>query len=174
MDDRGLYQAIQGLSASLQVEQVTLRLKAGEVPVWFAAARAPPFGCLECVAPSRLQDHVERRWRHLDTCQFLTLLCARGQGVRCATHGVRTSRVPWAEPCSRFTLLFERMALIIRGRSHPLQDWRRARQLTVTKHLDPSVPPQARGQLLMAPDSLSCSTRHGASWYPSPSLVNTT
>lgn len=58
-----------------------------------------------------MHDHVERRWRHLDTCQFKTVLCARVSRVRCGSHGVRTVRVPWAEPQSRFTLLFERLAI---------------------------------------------------------------
>jgi transposase len=75
VDDRALYQAILGLSAPWQVEQVTLRMEPGEVEVWVAAAGATPFGCPECAAPSPIHDHVERRWRHLDTCQFRTLLC---------------------------------------------------------------------------------------------------
>jgi transposase len=81
------------------------------VEVWVAAVPEKPFGCPECAAPSPIHDHVERRWRHLDTCQFRTVLCARVPRVHCATHGVRTTRVPWAEPGSRFTLLFERLAI---------------------------------------------------------------
>jgi transposase len=111
VDDRALYRAILGLSAPWQVERVTLRMEPCEVEVWVAATAETPFGCLECAAPSPIHDHVERRWQHLDTCQFRTLLCARVPRVRCATHGVRTARVPWAEPGSRFTLLFERLAI---------------------------------------------------------------
>lgn len=111
MDDRTLYQAILGLQAPWQVEHVELRMEPGEVEVWVAAVPETPFGCPECAAPSPIHDHVERRWRHLDTCQFRTVLCARVPRVHCATHGVRTTRVPWAEPGSRFTLLFERLAI---------------------------------------------------------------
>ncbi len=85
MDDRALYQAILGLSAPWHVGQVTLRMEPGDVEVWVAAAGATPFCCPECAAPSPIHDHVERRWRHLDTCQFRTLLCARVPRVRCAT-----------------------------------------------------------------------------------------
>jgi transposase len=35
-------------------------------------------------------------WRHLDTCQYQTLLHARVPRVGCPTHGVRQVRVPWA------------------------------------------------------------------------------
>ncbi len=111
MDDRALYQAILGLEAPWQVDQVELRMEPGEVEVWVAAATETSFACPDCAAPSPIHDHVERRWRHLDTCQFRTVLCARVPRVRCATHGVRTTRVPWAEPGSRFTLLFERLAI---------------------------------------------------------------
>ena len=39
------------------------------------------------------------------------MLCARVPRVECATHGVITIPVPWAEAGSRFTLLFERLAI---------------------------------------------------------------
>ena len=50
----------------------------------------------------------------------LGLICARSERtggvpraprVRCDEHGVRQARVPWAEPKSRFTLMFERFAI---------------------------------------------------------------
>ena len=111
MDDRALYQTILGLTTPWEVERVELREATQEVDVWVAAATGTTFGCPPCAAVSPVYDHVERRWRHLDTCQFRTLLCARVPRVRCATHGVTTVRVPWAEPGSRFTLLFERLAI---------------------------------------------------------------
>lgn len=43
--------------------------------------------------------------------QLLTYLHARLPRVKCPDHGVRQVRLPWAEPMSRFTTLFERMAL---------------------------------------------------------------
>lgn len=111
MDDRALYQTILGLTAPWQVEHVELRVDPGEVEVWVDAVSGTGFTCPECSAAGTIHDHVERWWRHLDTCQFRTVLCARIPRVRCATHGVRTARVPWAEPGSRFTLLFERLAI---------------------------------------------------------------
>jgi len=58
-----------------------------------------------------LYDHREREWRHLDTCQLQTRLHARVPRVDCPTHGVLQSPVPWATPGSKFTLLFERLAI---------------------------------------------------------------
>jgi transposase len=64
--------------------------------------------CPECSASCSLKDHApERRWRHLDTMQFETILEARVPRVNCASCGVKTAAVPWAAKHSRFTLTFE-------------------------------------------------------------------
>ncbi|RYD60685.1 MAG: transposase family protein [Verrucomicrobiaceae bacterium] len=50
-------------------------------------------------------DHVERRWRHLDTCGFATELVCRVPRVQKPDGKVETVSVPWrrrarASPCS--------------------------------------------------------------------------
>lgn len=68
--------------------------------------------CPECGKPCPLYDHQpERRWRHLDTCQFRTILHAEPPRSNCSEHGPRTVKLPWAEPNSRFTALFEGIAI---------------------------------------------------------------
>ena len=111
MDDRGLYQTILGLTAPWTVERVELREAEQAVHVFVEATAGTTFTCPECGAAAPVYDHAERRWRHLDTCQFTTLLVARVPRVQCGTHGVKTIGVPWAEKGSRFTLLFERLAI---------------------------------------------------------------
>lgn len=111
MEDRELYQAILGLSAPWTVERVELKETEQAVEVWVGEREGTRFTCPECGERAPIYDRAERRWRHLDTCQFTTLLCARVPRVECPTHGVKTVRVPWAEPGSRFTLLFERLAI---------------------------------------------------------------
>jgi transposase len=57
-------------------------------------------------------DHLaERVWRHLDSCQFLTYLHARPPRVSCPEHGVHQVTLPWAQTGSRFTNLFEALAI---------------------------------------------------------------
>ena len=68
MDDRALYQAILGLEAPWQVDQVELRMEPGEVEVWVAAATETSFACPDCAAPSPIHDHVERRWPKSAIC----------------------------------------------------------------------------------------------------------
>lgn len=111
MDDRSLYATILGLEPPWDVERVELRESEQAVHVWVKARSGTPWVCPECGASGPVYDHVERSWRHLDTCQFRTLLHAPVPRVECPAHGVRTIRVPWAERRSQFTLLFERLAI---------------------------------------------------------------
>jgi transposase len=67
--------------------------------------------CPECGQTCPGYDTQPRRWRHLDTCQFHTVLEADVPRCSCSVHGVKQVRVPWAEPGSRFTALFERLAI---------------------------------------------------------------
>jgi transposase len=68
--------------------------------------------CPECGRSCSIKDHrEERRWRHLDTMQFQTIIKSRVPRSECPDHGVKTISIPWASPNSRFTLLFERLAI---------------------------------------------------------------
>jgi transposase len=59
------------------------------------------FCCPECQKELACHDHAEeRRWRHLDSCQFNTILIGRALRVHCPEHGVKTVTVPCALPQS--------------------------------------------------------------------------
>jgi transposase len=111
MDDRALYATILGIAPPWEVARVELDDAAKAVHVWLEERSGTTFACPECATLSPLHDHVERSWRHLDTCQYATRLHARVPRVHCAEHGVKTVAVPWATPHSRFTVLFERLAI---------------------------------------------------------------
>ncbi len=110
MHDKDLYARILGIQRPWSVTAVALHLEAGEVPVTVAAERAA-LRCPTCEQASPGYDARERRWRHLDPCQYRTIVIAQVPRVHCATHGVGQVVVPWAEAGSRFTALFE--ALVI-------------------------------------------------------------
>ena len=110
MEDRQLYAQILGIKKPWQVTTVEFERDAGEVRV-FVALRTAKQRCPECKEPSPGYDERERRWRHLDTCQYRTILVASIPRVNCPEHGVQQLKVPWAEEGSRFTALFE--ALVI-------------------------------------------------------------
>lgn len=112
MQDKELYQQILGLSSPWRVEDVDLRVEEEEIVVRVSHPRGTKFCCPECNAECAVYDHgEERRWRHLDSCQFRTILTACPPRVNCPTHGIKTVRVPWADTGSRFTMLFEAFAI---------------------------------------------------------------
>jgi len=112
MQDRELYRQILGITAPWFVDRVELRLGEGEVHVYLDHPEVLSWPCAECGSGGKLYDHQpERQWRHLDTCQYQTVLHAKPPRVECPEHGVRVVKLPWAEPSSRFTALFERLAI---------------------------------------------------------------
>ncbi|MFO8073825.1 MAG: ISL3 family transposase [Polyangia bacterium] len=110
MRDRELYAKILGIERPWKVVEVDLDIREGRVEVHLEH-RGGTLHCPECGRAAPGYDVRERRWRHLDTCQYQTILVAKVPRVTCAEHGVLQTRVPWAEPGSRFTALFE--ALVI-------------------------------------------------------------
>lgn len=112
MQDRELYRRILGIESPWQVERVELKLEAGEIHVYLEHDREATWACSECFATSPLYDHQpERRWRHLDTCQYQTILHASPPRTTCQEHGVKVVALPWAEAGARFTALFEALAI---------------------------------------------------------------
>jgi transposase len=91
---------------------VTLRLDEEQAVV--VSVEMDPVAVLQCPkCQCRVSgyDSRERRWRHLDTMQYRTILVADVPRVACDEHGVIQITVPWSDPKSRFTALFE--ALVI-------------------------------------------------------------
>jgi transposase len=112
VEDNELYAQILGIRSPWHVNRVELKLAAGEVHIHLAHEVGLQWPCPECTKPCPLYDHQpERRWRHLDTCQYQTILHAEPPRSNCIEHGARAVKLPWAEPSSRFTVLFERLAI---------------------------------------------------------------
>ena len=112
MRDRELlYATILRLSEPWEVERVELDTKEQAVHVSLQRQEGAEAECPECRQKAAIHDHREREWRHLDTCQYRTLVHARVPRLSCPTHGIRQVRVPWAEQKARFTALFEALAI---------------------------------------------------------------
>lgn len=111
MQDTELYQHLLGVPAPWRVVRVALDVAAGAVDV-FVEQPEKELPCPTCGTASPVHDHTRSRsWRHLDSCQFRTLLHARPPRVRCKEHGVHQVALPWSEARSRFTAMFERFAI---------------------------------------------------------------
>src|SRR5438270_7793801 len=112
MQDHQLYQRILGIEGPWQVERMDLQLKEGEVHVYLTHEDNREWACAECGVLCPLYDHQpERQWRHLDTCQYRTILHAEPPRSQCPEHGVRVVKLSWAEASSRFTALCEGLAI---------------------------------------------------------------
>lgn len=112
MQDKELYQQILGLESPWSIGEVQLDIENQQVDIHVVHPRETKFGCPECGKSLACYDHTpERQWRHLDSCQFKTILHANMPRVQCPEHGVKQVDVPWAEKGSRYTMLFERFAI---------------------------------------------------------------
>jgi len=133
------YRRLLGLEEPWMVEAVNLDLAAQRVEIRLQAkVNSRALQCTECGKWAALYDHApERRWRHLDTMQFETVLVARTPRVNCPEHGVKTIEVPWAGKNSRFTLMFEAFAIRVLQASETVKsgagllrlDWHSAHQI---------------------------------------------
>ncbi len=110
MHDHELYQQILGLTAPWKVQAVRLELAPRRIEVQVQCTEST-WACPQCQCRMHIQDWDQRRWRHLDSCEFQTLIVAKVPRVRCPEHGTLTVQVPWAEPYGRFTKRFERLAI---------------------------------------------------------------
>jgi len=111
MRDTSLYAQILGITEPWQVMEVELDRSGVEVRVHVQYRKGVGLRCPSCDGESPGYDSQKRSWRHLDTCQYKTIVVADVPRVSCPEHGVHQVKVPWAEPRGRFTALFE--ALVI-------------------------------------------------------------
>jgi len=112
MQETDFYEQILGLGEPWFVADVQLDVEANKVDVFVDHGEGKTFCCPECGKQLACYDHTkERKWRHLDTMQFATILHARTPRVKCPDHGVKQAKLPWAEKNSRFSLFFERFAI---------------------------------------------------------------
>ncbi len=106
MESKELYRHLLGINEPWTVDRVDLDMTRGQVDVYVVHDKGVRFACPECGQEHAVYDHsVERVWRHLDSCQFMTYLHASPPRVSCSLHGVRQARLPWADEGSRFTHL---------------------------------------------------------------------
>lgn len=63
--------------------------------------------CPVCGKDAPGYDGRQRRWRHLDFCEYQTWIVCDIPRVNCEEHGVKQILVPWALPGTRFSAPFE-------------------------------------------------------------------
>lgn len=107
-EQTGLYSLILELPPAWVVSDVEVDKPKKQVRVRVDLQQSAALSCPRCGSPGSRHDSRQRRWRHLDTCQYQTIVECWVPRVKCEEHGVLQVPVPWAESNSRFTVLFEK------------------------------------------------------------------
>ena len=94
----------QRLDTSMQPNQLHLEV---------ATERGALFPCPTCGKLCKAHDFAEFTWRHLNFFQHHCYVTAKVPRTDCPEDGVLRIKVPWAREGSRFTLLFEQVALML-------------------------------------------------------------
>jgi transposase len=106
------YGMLLGIQSPWRVKKARLDVAGRQVDIEVEHDPQVPLRCPRCQRQCNCHDHApERTWRHLDVMQFATQIRARLPRCECPDHKVLTISAPWAEPNSRFTLLFEAFAV---------------------------------------------------------------
>jgi len=96
-----------GLSGPWRVASVVIDGERKEVRIRVECAPGEAWLDPETRQRAPIKDWQERTWRHLDTCEYQTVITARVPRVVLGDGSTMTVRVPWAEPGGRFTKRFE-------------------------------------------------------------------
>ena len=110
VQDKELYRRILGIRSPWYVERVDLKLEEGEVHVYLEHQEGAL--AVSGVRGGGRFTIIKRSgagaiWTPANTRPF----CTRTAAQQCPEHGVRVVKLPWAEPSSRFTALFEGLAI---------------------------------------------------------------
>lgn len=112
MNDKKLYEKILGITPPWNVTDVHMEISTKTITIYVREKGGVVHRCAECNRKVSIHDHRVRRWRHLPTCQFRTIIEARVARVECPEHGVHQLHVPWAEENSSLTALFEALVIL--------------------------------------------------------------
>ena len=106
MKDTTLYEHLLGLKTPWSVKSVDLSLAEQRVVVEVVLKPGQVWADpTDATKRAHVNGWSERQWRHLDTCQFETLIKARVPQLKYSDGTVEELTVPWAERYSRVTTL---------------------------------------------------------------------
>jgi hypothetical protein len=104
MKDTALYEHLLGLKSPWSVKKVDLSLTDQCVVVEVVLKKGQVWADpTDATKRAHINGWSERQWRHLDTCQFETIIKARVPQLKYSDGTVEELTVPWAERYSRVT-----------------------------------------------------------------------
>ena len=111
MRDTDLYQELLGLKHPWNVAGVDLKTEARMVVVDVECADKTLWVDPDGEGRAHIHGWSLREWRHLDTCQFQTIIRAKVPRVKLQDGSTKEVAVPWAERYSRLTKHMEAFAI---------------------------------------------------------------
>src|SRR6202140_4883094 len=137
MKDTKFFEQALELVAPWKVVDVNMDLAAKKVEVKVDCGSAEMW--LDPQSGQRLHIHgyEQRRWRHLPTMQFETIIVAQVPRLKYPDGHTEFVKVPWADKHSQWTMLFERLAVEVLQACRSLSqacdllnlDWRSAHRM---------------------------------------------
>lgn len=112
MTNTEFYRHILGLESPWGVSNVELDMTANRVVIRLEIDRTTKWFHPETREPAILHKWTERRWRHLDTCQFETIIEASVPSVKYRDGKIEEVAVPWADRYQRYTKLMEQAVIM--------------------------------------------------------------
>lgn len=112
MKDTEFYQQILGLVAPWKVVEVNIEMEERQVHVRVAVDSKTKWADPRSKQAAHIHKWSERKWRHLDTCQFETFIVARVPSVKNPDGSVEEVAVPWAERFQRVTKLMAQAVIV--------------------------------------------------------------
>lgn len=96
-----------GVQAPWKVASVSIKGDLKEVHIRVECPKGTVWADPETRERATVKDYQERTWRHLDTCEFTTIVSAPVPRVTLKSGRTMMVEVPWAERGGRFTRRFE-------------------------------------------------------------------
>jgi transposase len=105
------HEGVLGISHTWKAVKVEKDMAAKKVKAALGYAMET-YLCLVCGKPAKLYDHRIRKLRHLDTCNYKTMLEVRVPRVQCPEHHVQQLELEFAEKHSWYTGMFEMLVIV--------------------------------------------------------------
>ena len=112
MQSTNFYSQILGISSPWKIVSVDLDMEGKRVVIRAEVDRKIKWGNPETQLSASLHKWTERSWRHLDTCQFETLITANVPSVKHQDGSIEEVSVPWAERYQRITKLLTQAVIV--------------------------------------------------------------
>jgi len=112
MQSTEFYRQILGIEKPWKIISVDLDMEAKRVVIRAEVDRATKWYHPDTKLAASLHKWAERTWRHLDTCQFETLISASVPSVKYQDGSIEEIAVPWAGRYQRYTKLLAQAVIM--------------------------------------------------------------